>query len=68
MAVSYTHLDVYKRQERTGAELSFANAGDPFLTADERPDRSGAIVEAIWPAAALVVPRGVALGENQQFE
>lgn len=54
--------------ERTGAELSFANAGDPFLAADERPDRSGAIVEAIWPAAALVVSRGSALGENQRFE
>ena len=54
--------------ERTGAELSFANAGDAFLTMEERPDRSGAIVEAIWPATALVVPRGAVLGENQRFE
>lgn len=54
--------------ERTGAELSFANAGDPFLAAEERPDRSGAIVEAIWPAAALVVPRSAVLGQNQRFE
>lgn len=53
--------------ERTGAELSFANAGDPFLTPAERPDRSGAIVEAIWPASALVVARGSVLGENQNF-
>jgi two-component system sensor histidine kinase RegB len=53
--------------ERTGAELSFANAGDPFLTAAERPERSGAIVEAIWPAQALVVPSGMALGENRNI-
>ena len=50
--------------ERTGAELTFANAGDPFLTADERPERSGAIVEVIWPLAQISVPRGQALGEN----
>lgn len=51
--------------ERTGAELSFANAGDPFLTPEERPDRSGAIVEVIWPADAIYAPRGQALGENR---
>lgn len=50
--------------ERTGAELTFANAGDPFLTPDERPERSGAIVEVIWPLSAIAVPRGQALGEN----
>lgn len=53
--------------ERTGAELSFANAADPFLNANERPERSGAIVEAVWPASALVVPKGGALGENRNF-
>lgn len=50
--------------ERTGAELSFANAADPFLAPDERPDRCGAIVEVIWPAAVLKAPGG-RLGENQ---
>ena len=53
--------------ERTGAELSFANAADPFLNLAERPNRSGAIVEAVWTADALVVSRGGALGENQNF-
>ena len=51
--------------ERTGADLSFANAGDPFLTPEERPERSGAIVEVIWPASAIFAPRGQPLGENQ---
>lgn len=51
--------------ERTGAELSFANAADPFLTADERPERSGAIVEAVWPLAVVAAPKGLALGENK---
>jgi two-component system sensor histidine kinase RegB len=35
--------------ERTGAELSFANGHDPFLTPAERPEMSGAIVEVAWP-------------------
>ena len=35
--------------ERSGAMLSFANASDPFLTPDERPERSGAIVEVMTP-------------------
>ncbi len=35
--------------ERSGAELSFANGTDPFLTAEEHPTRSGAIVEVVWP-------------------
>lgn len=50
--------------ERTGAELSFANAADPFLSQKERLDRCGAIVEALWPASALcAAPNGV-LGDN----
>ena len=53
--------------ERTGAELSFANAADPFLTPDERPDRKGAIIELVWPIDALVVTRSGALGENKNF-
>jgi len=35
--------------ERTGAELSFANGHDPFLTPAEHPGRSGAIIEVSWP-------------------
>jgi two-component system sensor histidine kinase RegB len=53
--------------ERTGAELSFANASDPFLAADERPERSGAIVELVWNAEDLVAPQGN-LGDNQRIE
>lgn len=53
--------------ERTGAELSFANAADPFLTQSERPERSGAIVEAVWSAADMLAPQYRALGENQQI-
>ena len=50
--------------ERTGAELSFANGTDPFLTMSERPNRSGAIVEAIWHSADLLVADSGELGEN----
>ncbi len=53
--------------ERTGAELSFANAADPFLTPDERPDRSGAIVEVIWPLSAIASTSGQRLGENARI-
>ena len=44
--------------ERTGAELSFANA----LT-ENQSERSGAIVEVIWPLARIAAPVG-RLGEN----
>ncbi|WP_091295838.1 sensor histidine kinase RegB [Gemmobacter aquatilis] len=44
--------------ERTGAELSFANA----LT-ENQSERSGAIVEVIWPMARIIAPVG-GLGEN----
>ena len=53
--------------ERTGAELSFANASDPFLTPEERPDRCGAIVELVWEAKDLLAPEAAELGENQRF-
>ena len=39
--------------ERTGAELSFANGHDPFLTPSEHPERCGAIVEVVWPRPRL---------------
>jgi two-component system, sensor histidine kinase RegB len=54
--------------ERSGARLSFANGGDPFLTAGERPVRSGAIVEAVWPIDAIAAGRDRALGQNRPIE
>lgn len=52
--------------ERSGADLSFANATDPFLSPKDRPDRSGAVIEAVWDAADLVAPPTPGgLGENQ---
>jgi two-component system sensor histidine kinase RegB len=54
--------------ERTGAQLSFANGTDPFLNAEERPQRCGAIVEVIWPLAGLQVDRGAVLGQNMPLE
>lgn len=53
--------------ERTGAELSFANAADPFLATEERPERSGAIIEAVWPLHMVAAQKGQTLGENQNF-
>ena len=51
--------------ERTGAKLNFFNAADPFLSEDERPVRSGAVVELTWPRS--VIDAGIlgALGDNQ---
>lgn len=54
--------------ERSGATLSFANGADPFLRQDERPARSGAIVEVSWPRAAVTAPAGGRLGENRPIE
>ena len=52
--------------ERTGAELSFANGSDPFMAPTDRPVRSGAIIEAVWPRDRVALPDGnsSALGEN----
>jgi two-component system sensor histidine kinase RegB len=54
--------------ERSGAALTFANATDPFLVPEDRPERCGAVVEAVWAMADLVVPAGAALGENRRIE
>lgn len=54
--------------ERTGAELSFANATDPFLTPEERPERCGAIVEVVWMTADLTAPSTNRLGDNRKIE
>lgn len=53
--------------ERTGAQLTFRNGGDPFLSAEESPRRRGAIVEVSWPRARIEAPADVAVGENLPF-
>ncbi len=53
--------------ERTGAELIFANARDPFENPGQPGEKTGAIVEVIWPRKLLEPEkRGSrrALGEN----
>jgi len=54
--------------ERTGAQLTFANAADPFLTADERPQRCGAIVEVTWPRDRIAASESGPLGDNLPIE
>jgi two-component system, sensor histidine kinase RegB len=50
--------------ERSGADLSFANATDPFLAPGDRPERSGAVVEAVWALNDLAAATEGGLGEN----
>jgi two-component system, sensor histidine kinase RegB len=54
--------------ERSGAELSFANGADPFLTQEDHADRSGAIVEVVWPLSAILANEAEALGPNRPIE
>ena len=65
--------------ERTGATLSFANGTDGLRKGEirfeiqnpELAQPTGAIIELVWPAHAMVVPKGEsrrALGENLKFE
>ena len=54
--------------ERSGAVLSFANATDPFLTPEERPERCGAVVEAVWATADLAVAPNGTLGLNRRID
>lgn len=51
--------------ERTGAEVSFANGADPFLTEAERPERCGAIIEIRWPRDRIEAPAPQPLGANR---
>ena len=53
--------------ERSGATLAFANSADPFLTPEERPERCGAVVQAVWPTAALIAPAGMTAAANAPF-
>jgi two-component system, sensor histidine kinase RegB len=54
--------------ERSGAQLTFANGSDPFLAPIERPERGGAIIEVVWPAARLTAPADLAKGQNKRIE
>jgi len=54
--------------ERSGAELTFANATDPFLTPEERPERCGAVVEAVWAMTDLAAPANLSHGVNKRIE
>jgi two-component system sensor histidine kinase RegB len=54
--------------ERSGAELTFANTTDPFLAPEDRPERCGAVVEAVWSLSDLLAPDGGGLGENRRIE
>ncbi|MCB2127775.1 MAG: ActS/PrrB/RegB family redox-sensitive histidine kinase [Rhodobacteraceae bacterium] len=50
--------------ERTGATVRFTNGADPFLTEDERPEKSGAVVAVLWPRDRIERPGGQAFGDN----
>jgi two-component system, sensor histidine kinase RegB len=54
--------------ERSGADLTFANATDPFLAPEDRPERCGAVVEAVWALSDLLAPDSGGLGENRRIE
>lgn len=53
--------------ERTGADLTFANASSAVLASGDRADRSGAIVEVVWPLDRIIAEKVGPLGENQPF-
>jgi two-component system sensor histidine kinase RegB len=54
--------------ERTGADLTFANAADPFLDPSERPDRCGALVMVVWPRKEIESFPDSLMGENRTIE
>lgn len=54
--------------ERSGAELTFANATDPYLSGRSQEERRGAVVQVVWPRAKLDTQfeeNRVPLGRNQ---
>ena len=54
--------------ERAGARVSFDNATDPFLSVEDKAEKSGAVVEVIWASAAIALPpdaQSGPLGENR---
>lgn len=57
--------------ERSGAELSFANASDPRQKKPTQPNQCGAVVEVTWPRSkidAQLNQGAVPLGANQPIE
>jgi two-component system sensor histidine kinase RegB len=57
--------------ERSGAELSFANGCDPFLSKSEHPERCGAIVKVIWSRQDISRSKSdaqLAIGENEPMQ
>jgi two-component system sensor histidine kinase RegB len=54
--------------ERTGASLRFSNGTDPFLAEDERPERSGAVVEVVWRREAVEAKAADRIGENMPIQ
>ncbi|MBT8457648.1 MAG: sensor histidine kinase, partial [Alphaproteobacteria bacterium] len=57
--------------ERSGAEMSFANGSDPLAADPKMGDRTGAIVDVVWPTEAIVAKSedaATGLGENRPIE
>ena len=54
--------------ERSGARLTFANGTDPFLKSSELSQKSGAIVEVVWPASLICTDGTQILGDNPRNE
>jgi two-component system sensor histidine kinase RegB len=57
--------------ERTGAELTFANGQDPYTGVARPSERSGAIVEVVWPRGTdniEAAERLPMLGENTAID
>ena len=57
--------------ERSGAEMSFANGSDPLAADPKMGDRTGAIVDVVWPTEAIVArseDAATGLGENRPIE
>lgn len=53
--------------ERTGAELSFANGPERYGIMSDRSERTGAVVEVVWPRAKIDARDGetpIQAGEN----
>ncbi|SPF79529.1 sensor histidine kinase RegB [Pseudoprimorskyibacter insulae] len=54
--------------ERSGAELSFANGSALFARSEGKGNRTGAIVELVWPKSRIVAePSASPIGENLPF-
>ena len=54
--------------ERSGAELTFANATDPFLKGTENSEKCGAVVEVHWSRSSLIPAADFPLGDNIPFK